>query len=317
MLPVRRVGSAGARELAASASLDDALRGLAGSPYGRNAPPDSSLAAAQRGVAATLLDSLRVLARWVPADGVALLRLLAGWFELVNIDDRVRVLTRPGAPQQPPLRLGVLATAWPRLAGAGSLPELRAVLAGSPWGDPGGDGPYELSLCLRLRWAERVAAEVPPARPWAAGAVALLAARDRMVRQACLPEPAARSVGHLLGGRWCGTASPAHLSDLAPAAAWVLAGVRDPADLRQAEARWWARLRTDGARLLASPGFGPRPVIGAAALLAVDARLVHTALQVAAGTGRRAGVLAQDDPPIRPVWGPAGSTAAEVLYELA
>jgi hypothetical protein len=317
VLPVRRLGSAGARELAASASLDDALRTLAGSSYGRNAPAAGSLAAAQRGVAATMLDNLRVLARWVPADGVDLLRLLAGWFELANIDDRVRALTRPGAAEQPPLRLGVLATAWPRLAGAGSLPELRAALAGSPWGDPGGDGPYEMSLCLRLRWAERVAAGVPPARPWAAGAVALLAARDRMVRQARLPEPAARTVGHLLGGRWSCTASPAHLSDLAPAAAWVLAGVRDPADLRRAEARWWARLRTDGAELLASPGFGPRPVIGAAALLAVDAWLVRAALEVAAGTGRHAGVLAQDDRAARPAPDPAGSTAAEVLYELA
>ncbi|HEV7899594.1 MAG TPA: hypothetical protein VGP31_17310 [Planosporangium sp.] len=311
-LPTRRLGSAGARELAASASLEDAVRMLIHSPYGRFVRSADSLAAARRGVTATLLWNLRLLARWLPDDGVDLLRLLAGGFELANIDERVRALARPGKPAQPPLPLGTLATAWPRLAGAASLSELRAVLARSPWGDPGGDSPYEMSLGLRLSWADRVAAGVAPARPWAAGAVALLVARDRSIRPERLPESAARRLDHLLGRFWFRTASVTELAEAVPAAAWVLGGVRDPADLRRAEARWWARLRTDGAELLAVPGFGPRPAIGAAALLAVDAWLVRAALDEAARRDRYTGGQTRADRSED-----ADSVAAEVLYELA
>ena len=75
-------------------------------------------------------------------------------------------------------RLGALATAWPRLAGTTSPAELRAALAASAWGDPGGSTPRDIQLGLRLSWAVRLAA-VAPAVPWAAGAVALLAAGSR------------------------------------------------------------------------------------------------------------------------------------------
>jgi hypothetical protein len=76
--------------------------------------------------------------------------------------------------------------------------------------------------------------------------------------------------------------------------------VRDPADLWTAEARWWARLRADGARLLAEPGFGPHAAIGAVALLAVDAWQVRAALEAVARAG-----------------GPASATVAEVFDALA
>jgi hypothetical protein len=305
------MGSAGARTLAASTSLEDAVRELTRSPYGRFVRGSHSLAAARRGVADTLLWNLRVLAGWLPGDGVGVLRLLAGWFELANVDERVRALTRTVRPAQPPFRLGNLATAWPRLAGAASLSELRAGLARSPWGDPGGDSPSEMSLALRLSWADRLAAEVVPARPWVAGALALLVARDRALRPGRASGAVTAKVDHVLGRGWSRVASVSELAAAAPGAAWVLRGVSDPAELWRAEARWWARLRTDGAELLVAPGFGPGTAIGAAALLAVDAWLVSTALDVAARSGWRTGVDRAD------VGEGTDAGAAEVFYALA
>ncbi|HET8680706.1 MAG TPA: hypothetical protein VFM54_02350, partial [Micromonosporaceae bacterium] len=145
-LPNRRLGSAGARALAASPSLDDAVEALARSPYRRFVRVGDPLAAAQRGVADTLLWHLRVLAGWVPSDGVRALRLLAGWFEVANVAGLAASLAAGGtaaggtaAAEQPyltpgerPYQLGRLATAWPRLATASSAAELRLALARSP-----------------------------------------------------------------------------------------------------------------------------------------------------------------------------------------
>ena len=89
-----------------------------------------------RGLAATALWNLRVLAGWQPTRGVAALRLLAGWFEIANVDEHLQALR--GRPADPPFQLGTLATAWPRLAATGSTEELRAVLAASPATTAGG-----------------------------------------------------------------------------------------------------------------------------------------------------------------------------------
>ena len=51
---------------------------LAATPYGANIRRDQTLAAAQHEVAGTLLWDLRVLAGWLPSDGVRLLRTLSG-----------------------------------------------------------------------------------------------------------------------------------------------------------------------------------------------------------------------------------------------
>jgi hypothetical protein len=279
----RRLGGAGARSLAAAPSLAEAVPALSRSPYGRFVRPGDSLVAAQRGVAETLLWNVRVLAGWLPSPGVRALRLLAGWFELANIDERVRELT--SAEQvEPPFRLGTLATAWPRLAATSSIAELRGVLASSPWGDPGGDGAYAISQSLRLTWADRVAAGVAAAYPWAAGAAALMLARDLAGRAGPrLPEPARVSAARLLGSAWStGATVEQFAAALPPAAGWALRGVRGPADLWTAEVRWWSRVRADGARLVAAPGFGPDAAIGALVLLAADAWQVRAALEATA-----------------------------------
>jgi hypothetical protein len=321
----RRLGIPAARRLAGAGSLAEALGTLAGSPYRRVAGtgaadgPVGRVAAAQRAVAETLLWNLRVLAGWLPAAGAERLRVLAGWFEIANVDEHLRALA--GQPADPPFRLGTLATAWPRLAGTGSATALRAELAASAWGDPGGTGDREVSLGMRLAWAERVASRVPEARPWAAGAAALLVARERFAAPASPPssvdhelrylaEPdqvprfmineggLAGSAGRVLGPGWLTAGSLAELAAaVAPAARWALLRVTEPADLWAAELRWWRRLNADGTRLLAGRGtgggpgagrgFGPDRMLGATALLAADAWLVRATLELAdrGGTG--------------------------------
>jgi hypothetical protein len=277
----RRLGRAGARLLATAGSLRTAVESLAGSPYGHDVRPESSLAEAQRAAGATLLWHLRVLAGWLPADGSQAVRSLAGWFEIANVDDLLRGLA--GGTHPAPYRLGRLAVAWPRLAGAGSAEQVRAVLAASAWGDPGGDSPRMIGLGMRCAWAERVAEVSEPARPWAAGGTALLLARERYAAGRSLPEPAVAPAVRLLGAGWTEAGSiPDAAARLPASARWALGGVADPADLWQAETRWWARLERDGFVLVHGPRFGPDVAVGAVAVLAADAWRVAAALEVAA-----------------------------------
>jgi hypothetical protein len=278
----RRLGTAATRTLATAGSLAEAVEALARSPYHHGVRTGQSLAEAQRGVAATLLWNLRVLAGWLPAAGAELLRVLAGWFEIANVDERLAAFAEQ--PAEPPYRLGTLATAWPRLAATGSAGELRAVLAASAWGDPGEATPRAIQLGMRLAWADRVARRVPVARPWAAGAVALLVARERFACHRELPARAGMAAGRLVGRE--AASALAGLAMAAPAAArWALAEATEPADLWRAELGWWRRVRTDGVRLLASGGLGPDRVVGVVALLAADAWLVRAALELAARGG--------------------------------
>jgi hypothetical protein len=125
----RRPGRGGARALATAGSLRSAVESLAASPYGRDVRAESSLAEAQREIGAALLWHLRVLTGWLPAEGSQAGRSLAGWFEIANVEDLLRGLA--GGPRPQPYRLGRLAVAWPRLAGAGSAEQVREVLTAS------------------------------------------------------------------------------------------------------------------------------------------------------------------------------------------
>ncbi len=233
----RVLGAEAARQLATCRSLPEAQQLLSATPFRTAAEPGSSLAAAQHAVAATVLWDLRVLAGWLPRDGVALLRLLAGWFEIANVDELLQALT--GRPAGPEYQLGALATAWPRLALARSVTELRRNMAASAWGDPGGDSIRDIRLGMRDRWATRVASASERAGSWAAAAATLLHAGE--------------------------------------------AG--EPAEPWQAEADWWRRVEADGLKLLRSAGPDSGPVLGAAVILAADARKVRAALELAARGG--------------------------------
>ena len=281
----RRLGAAGARALAASPSLADALDTLSTTPYGHDVRPDQTLAQAQRAVTETLLWDLRVFAGWLPREGGDQLRVLAGWFEVADVDDMLREMSGHTVP--PRYHLGTLATAGNRLDDARSPAELRAVLTASPWGDPGGDSPHEMGTALRLSWAERIVAAVPPARPWALAGAALLVARVLFVAEKSLPDAAAASARRLLGAAAPQARSlPEFVGTLPRDARLAFDGVERPDDLWRAEARWWSRVESDAAALRRRPRFGPEPVIGTVVTAAVDAWRVIAALECAARGGR-------------------------------
>lgn len=284
----RRLGAGAGRRLAARASLRDAQQSLDATAYGRRVHPGQELAAAQHEIADTLLWDLRVLAGWLPQDGVRLLRVLAAWFELANVDELLAAFS--GRPTEPEFQLGALATAWPRLRQAGSGSGLRAVLAASDWRDPGGDTERVVRLGMRVRYAARAAALGGPVRAWAAGALALLVAGEVCVGP--VPGDTAPSdtvldeAGILLGPAALHAVSLAELADALPSSArWVLDGVSAPDRLWRAEAAWRARVERDGLRLLSGGGLDDQVVIGAAAVMACDAWRVRAALELAARGG--------------------------------
>ncbi|MEU6973192.1 hypothetical protein AB0A71_36830 [Kitasatospora aureofaciens] len=280
----RRLGLDGARELATAAGLGEALRVLAVTPYRRFLPPEPDLAEAQRAVSATLLWHLRVLAGWLPRSGAQAVRALAAGFETANVEDLLRSFT--GAPPRRPYALGALATAWRRAAHARTPEELRAALAASAWGDPGGTDPATVAMALRMSAARRVADTVPPARRWALGRASLLTARTLFVVGRPLPGNAGRHASRLLGPAAVAAGSLEELRRALPAdARWALDGIEAAADLWRAETRWWTVLDGEGRDLLRGTQYGPAPVVGAVAALSVDAWRVRAALELAAHGG--------------------------------
>ncbi len=281
----RRLGLPATRALAASPSLDAALSVLAGGPYGHDVRADQSLEQAQRAVVATLVWNLRVLAGWAPRDGVALLRALAAPIEAINIDEHLRRAVDGAA--LPPYRLGALATAWPRIAATTDAPGLRTVLAQSPWEDPGSDDRHEISVAIRLSLAERVSIEVPDARRWAAGAAALVVARELGFR-AVAPSSRVRFLASRVLGPAAGDAGSltALQASLPAAARWALGEVTEPGQLWRAEAAWWARVDREAAGLSRQRGTDTGPLVGTVARLVVDAWRVRAALELAARGGR-------------------------------
>jgi hypothetical protein len=280
LLARRRLGRAGAEELLGARSLAEALRALGPSPYGRLITPGMSAPEAQRAVVSATVWHLRVLAGWLPSGAQETLRGLAAWAEMVNVLDRYAYLA--GAPHAPPFELGRLATAWTRLRGAGSPDQLREGLAHSRWGDPGADGPAAAARAMRIAWAERLLAVAPAARPWVLGALALEAARHVAFDEGAALRAADRRPLPGLGDGWRRARTLEELRKRLPkAASWALAGVEDATTLWTAEARWWGRVEADATRLVVQPR-GPLTVLGAVALLAVDAWRTCAALEVIA-----------------------------------
>jgi hypothetical protein len=278
----RRLGLAACRSLAGCAGLDDALRRLAAGPYGRDVHLGQTLVEAQRGVTAALLWEGRVLAGWLPRDGAQMMRVLAGWFEIENLDGLLDAFA--GGEAATPYRLGSLATAWPRLARSRGPGELRQVLATTAWGDPGGDDDRRISLSVRLRWAARVRGGVPGARRWACGAAALLLGRELasghridlppvlLTRAVDADVSAVASVDELV-------------SRLPSQARWAVTSARTLEELADAESAWWARVESDAESTLASARLDASGVVAVVILMAVDARRVRAALTMAAQGG--------------------------------
>jgi hypothetical protein len=273
----RRLGRGPAFDLARAGSAGEALALLAASPYGRAAELAGDVNQAQRAIAATLLLHLRLLAGWLPPAGVGVVRALAGWFELVNVEDRLAYLL--GHEPEHPFELGSLSVSWPALSRAQTPGDLRAALAASAWGNPGSEEPADVHVSLRAAWARRVLAEAPEAHDWVGGALALLAARG-LVRGAALRSAA---LTPLLGTAWERAQTVQALAAALPAnAAWALEGCGDPADLWRAEAAWWSRVERDGEELARGSREGRGAVVGVVALLAADARRASLAVAAAA-----------------------------------
>jgi hypothetical protein len=283
LLLSRTIGGEHARAIAACGSVAEGVAALAGSAYGERVQAGVDLMAAERGVAETLLWHLQILAGWLPAAGAGLVRVLAGWFELANIDARVAALSGDGR-EPTPFALGGLATAWPRVEQARTVEEVGDAVAGSAWGDCGRGSPAELTLGLRVAYARRVREASPEAAHWVGGASALLIARERLIADA----PA--GVAQLeklpgVGERALGASSLSELQAALPAdAAWALHDASDPAELWGSELRWWSQVESDASQMLRMGG-DEAVVLAAVALLAVDAQRTARALRTAAHGG--------------------------------
>ncbi len=277
LLLSRTIGAQHARAIAGCGSLQEAQAALAGSAYGERVTAGVDLQTAERGVADTLLWHLRILAGWLPGDGAELVRVLAGWFELANIDALL-------ADSPPLFELGGLATAWPRIEQATTVKELADALTSSAWGDPGGRSPAEIALGLRVAWARRVREAIPEAGDWVAGAGALLLARTSLLGADREHE---RQLSRLptIGGRGLGARSLDELREALPLqASWALGRAQQPEDLWLAELGWWDRVERDAIALLRG-GSDKATVLAAVALLAVDAQRTARALRAAAQGG--------------------------------
>jgi hypothetical protein len=282
----RTVGPAGIRSVAAAGSVSAALTLLATSPYARDVRADQDLAAAQRAVASTLLWNIRVLAGWTPSTGVSMLRAVVAWYELMNIEDRLR--TADAEEPAPPFDLGGLATSWRRLADAPTAGDLRDRLATTPWG-PTGDANSirSVGLVMRARLLERTLSSVPGAEPWSSAAAALIVAREQLLTGQGLPSQARRSFARVIGDAAIQSDSLDGLRDRAPASArWVFEGIGGPDELWRAEWQWWSRVEHDGAAMLRGAAFDAGPIVGAVAVMAADAWRVRGALEIAARGGR-------------------------------
>lgn len=289
---VRRcIGLEGARQLARLPSLAEALGALQPTAYGAFLRPGMSLGSAQHGVSATALWHLRILAGWGPPLGAEAIHVLAAGFEMANVSSRLASFS--GASVEPPYELGSLAKAWPAASGAATPGALRKALASSPWGDPGSDELPLVRLALELGWARRLLA-VGAARDWAISAAAIVVARalGTGTLEAFGPS-ASRDAGGALGPDWRLARTPADLARQVPRVLGELfSDVEGVEDLWRAEARWWARLASDGAALASLPPHDPSSALGAAALLLADAWRVRAALALAERGGETAaGVL--------------------------
>jgi len=277
--------------LAASDSLATALGTLVHTPYGREVRTDMDLPSAERAVFATLLWHMRILAGWGPPLGAGPLRLLAAGFEIANITDHLVRLEGQKTPD--PYALGSMATAWPAVSGARTPAEVRAALASSSWGDPGGEDLATVRLALVLGWARRVFDGVPGAGDWAVSGAALVLSRVGTAGAvSALGSSARRDVDHLLGSRWQEMASPGEFAGRVPtAAAKALEGIAGVDDVWRAEARWWSGVEASGAVLAAHSPPDVSCSVGVVGLLAADAWRTRAALEIAARGGGDIGEL--------------------------
>jgi hypothetical protein len=288
----RQVGAAGSRRVAAQDSLAEALLLLADTPYADRLAQTADLGVAQRATSDTVLWQLRVLAGWMPARGTRLARAAAGSFERDNIVALALRLDGGDGAGCDPFDLGALATSWPRLRTAASAEELAESLRRSPWGGTGQGGTAALRDVLTLVWLRRLAAVAPQAQSWAGAACVLTVTRIVLVERASPSPRILQLVRPVLGRTWETARDLAELRAALPSSVRpVLRGIEAPEELWRAEAGMRAAVEADGLRLLGRPRPGPEVVLGAIAVLAMDAWRVRAALAAAAAGAGSSEVL--------------------------
>ncbi len=284
----RRLGIVAARRLAAAPTFEQACSSLRGTAYA-DAAPAATLAQAQRAVAGCILWQTRVLAGWMPADGVPVARALVAAFERENVVGHLHRLHGDAQERPADFELGSLGTAWNRVRGTTSLPALVAALSSSGWGPVVVAGTEQAATSVRdqltAAWLCRLALAAPAARPVVTAAAVLLVART-LEQGPPLPAQAVVHVDGVLGGRWHAARDLAGLrSRLDTRTGRILRGVTCGDDLWVADVRLWSYLGDSGTRLLRRPIPGPEHVVGALSVLAADAFVVSAALVAAGGGG--------------------------------
>lgn len=282
-LATHLLGADGARDLAAMPSWPDARAALADTIYGADLPADADRRTARRIAAEATTWQLRILAGWLPPGQTTVARLAVAPLEIADIEGHLAALE--GSDPEPPVPLGSLGVAWPRIATATSATQVRHVLARSVWGDPGRDDRTTVGFALRLAWARRVARNLPEVSPWAHGSAAVLTARELYAFGRSTDDHTARTVDRLLGARWRHATSLPEFTDRLPEpAAWPLVGLTDPADLWRAELAVLHRVATEAGRLAAGGRHDRATTAATMALFLVDLWRVRAAIEVA---GRR------------------------------
>lgn len=139
---------------------------------------------------------------------------------------------------------------------------------------------------MRLSWACQVSDRIGSASAWAAGAAALLVAREHFLEGRGVEPPIRGKAESLLGRRALdATSLPGMTACLPFPARWALTGLERPEDLWRGEPRWWERVERDGTAMLFGSSFGPSPVLGTVAVLAADAWRVQRAGETAVHQG--------------------------------
>lgn len=279
-LTKRIVGPGGQRSLALAETWPNAVEELATTVYGTELPPNADRAAAQLAAANSTAWQLRVLAGWIPPSGRNLVRVAAAPLEILNVEQHLRQLS--GADPQPPISLGSLASAWPRVEQCATPEAVRDALSVSVWFDPGGTTPGDISLGMRTAWVRRTVRHVPAATSWAVGYLAVLTARELFSFERNIAITTGRHIDHLLGRDWRKATTFAEFRDrLDSAAAWPLAGIESADQLWRGEVAVRRRVATDAARLTTRNRFDQEAIVGIVGLLLTDLYGVRAALETA------------------------------------
>ena len=287
----RTIGADTARTLATADSWHEARAQLATSMYGASLPADADRRTARAVSSEATVWQLRVLAGWLPPASSGLARTFAAPVEIADIDRHLARLDRVGNPTvrsggvdvPQPVPLGSLATAWPRVARATGLDQVRSALARSPWGDPGGTDRAAIGVALRVAWGRRLVRQAPVTTDWVHGAAAVLIARERFLFGREIPETPARTLDQLLGTTWHRASSVDSLADDLPrSASWSLAAAGSSADgLWQSELAVIRRVGDDATTIVGSGRNGRDTVAAVMALLLVDLWRVVAAIESA------------------------------------